>query len=764
VWEATSMRRRRLGLLLTVATATNCLYPSLRTASDDGGGLSGGQVGPGGSGATGLGGIAGGRTATGGITGSGGLRGSDAASGGDGSMGTGGLVSTGGHTGTGGVSVPELAVFAGVPSGEGSADGTGAAARFYFPKGVAVDAKGNLFVADGTIRKITPAGVVTTIAGSANGSSGSEDGTGAAARFLGPSGLAVDGAGNVYVADSGNNTIRKVTPAGVVTTLAGKAGSTGSADGMGTTARFAQPEGVAVDGAGNVFVADSLNSTIRKITPAGLVSTLAGTAGSCGSADATGTSARFCTPQGVAVDPSGNVFVADYGNHTIRRIMPNGLVITFAGSASSGSEDGTGTDARFARPTSVAVDAAGNLLVVDFGNNTIRKITPSGVVTTLAGKADSSGSEDGTGAVARFNSPQGVAVDAAGNVYVTDSYNHTIRKVTPAGVVNTLAGTADSSGSADGMGSAARFDGPVGVAVDGVGNVFVAEHGNCTIRKVTRDGMVTTVAGTAGVFPVDTDGTGFAARFRFPSGLAVDGAGNLYVADSGASTIRKITPAGVVTTIAGTVGLGDSADGTGAAARFSDPEGVAVDAAGNVYVADTFNSTIRRITPSGVVTTLAGTAGLSGSADGTGPAARFRGPEGVAVDAAGNVVVADSSNHTIRKITPVGEVTTLAGTAGLSGSADGAGSAARFYFPHGVAVDGVGDVFVTDSANNAIRRISTSGMVTTVAGGVAPTKVGNFPGPLPASIVSPEGVAIDPSTGKMFITVGGAVMVATLPN
>ena len=219
------------------------------------------------------------------------------------------------------------------------------------------------------------------------------------------------------------------------------------------------------------------------------------------------------------------------------------------------------------------------------------------------------------------------------------------------------------------------------MAVDGSGNVYVADTDNNTIRKITPAGVVTTLAGTAGV-PGSADGTGSAAQFNYPGGVAVDGSGNVYVADIDNNTIRKITPAGVVTTLAGTAGVHGSADGTGSAAQFYDPHGVAVDGSGNVYVADTDNNTIRKITPAGVVTTLAGTAGVYGSADGTGSAAQFNYPAGVAVDGSGNVYVADTYNDTIRQITPAGVVTTLAGTAGMPGSADGTGSAARFYYPY----------------------------------------------------------------------------------
>src|ERR1017187_2048500 len=329
-------------------------------------------------------------------------------------------------------------------SSVGSADGMGSAARFYSPVGVAVDSAGNVYVADTynhTIRKVTPAGLVTTLAGSA-GWRGGADGTGSGARFYGPTGVAVDSAGNVYVADAGNNEIRKVTPAGVVTTLAGNTVSSGSADGTGSAARFYQPTGVAVDSAGNVYVADARNNTVRKVTSAGVVTTLVGSAGSSGSVDGTGSAARFYQPTGVAVDSAGNVYVADAGNNTIRKVMPAGVVTTLAGSAGwDGGADGTSSVARFYGPAGVAVDSAGNVYVADRENNTIRKVAPAGVVTTLAGSAWA-GSADGTGAAAQFYLPYGVAVDSAENIYVADTYNHTIRKVTAAGMGTTLAGSA----------------------------------------------------------------------------------------------------------------------------------------------------------------------------------------------------------------------------------------------------------------------------------------------------------------------------------
>jgi hypothetical protein len=657
-------------------------------------------------------------------------------------------------------------------AGQGSAEGIGSNARFYNPSGVAVDGATNLYVADTvnhTIRLITPAGVASTLAGSA-GVSGSADGTNSTALFNQPQGVAVDSAGNVYVADTGNQTIRQITPAGVVSTLAGLAGVSGSANGTGSNARFYQPEGVAVDKVGNVYVADTWNHTIRMVTPGGVVTTLAGSAGYSGSADATGTNAQFYQPQAVAVGSAGNVYVADTGNQTIRKITAGGAVSTLAGFAGNyGSANGTGTNAQFYGPAGVAVDGFGNLYVADYFNQTLRKVTAAGVVSTLAGSAGNFGSADGTnstvrfwnptgvavsgtntvtvyvadagnstiralilagtnwvsstlagsasmgstdatGSAARFYWPGGSAVDSADIVYVADTQNGTIRKVTTAGVVSTLAGSAGNFGGADGTGTNAQFFGPQGIAVDGAGAVYVADTVNATIRKIAA-GVVTTLAGAAGNIGV-ADGTGSAARFYEPQGLAVDNSGTVYVADTWNHTIRKITAVGAVSTLAGVPGSYGSSDGTGSnvgtnTARFNCPAAVAVDSAGNVYVADYFNHAIRRVTAAGVVSTLAGLAGVWGSADGTNSAARFYGPAGIAVDSATNVYVLDSGNHTIRKLAPVGTnwvVSTVAGVADASGSTDGLGTSAQFSYPRGLAVDSAGFLYVADTANDTIRQ------------------------------------------------------------
>jgi sugar lactone lactonase YvrE len=593
----------------------------------------------------------------------------------------------------------EVTTFAGAAGVSGSADGVRTAARFHRPAGLALDAAtGVLYVADAgnhTIRAITPDGVVSTFAGAA-GVAGRVAGRGAAARFSSPFGVTVDATGVLWVADTNNHCIRRIDSSGDATFYVGL--TPGGNDGPANSALFLFPTDVAVDAAGNLYVADSGNHAIRKVDSSRLTYTYAGALGSTNYTpqDGVGTAAYFEDPTAVELGPDGSLYVADSNNWAIRRVTPTsvtrGTVTTIAGNGTRGSADGIGASARFGFPTGLAFGPDGRLYIADQRGFSIRRMTMSTAeVTTLAGSPPAPSS--------LASLTLGAAADAAGNVYVTDG--NAVRRVAANGSITTIAGAVDVLGSADGTGAAARFRGPAGIVIEPSGNLLVADAGNSTIRRVTLGGVVTTVAGVAGSGGF-ANGTGSTARFAQPWGLAIDGAGNVYVADPGNHRIRMMTSAGVVTTFAGS-GKEGAADGTALAASFNYPRGVAVDAAGDVYVADSSNNTVRRIR-GGVVTTLAGLAGTFEYADGIGSAARFAGPISIAAGRNGVVYVADLDNSVIRAISATGAVTTVAGRADSAGNVDGTGRAARLFYPAAVTTEPAGTRVIGDSHNYALKR------------------------------------------------------------
>ena len=359
--------------------------------------------------------------------------------------------------------------------------------------------------------------------------------------------------------------------------------------------------------------------------------------------------APFMNGDQFRLSATNNAAQTSYSTAATLTVNIGTAISTFAGtSGSSGSTDNTGTAARFNTPAGITVDSSGNFYVADAANNVIRKITSGGIVSTLAGLAGVSGNSDGQGSGARFNGPSGVAVDAIGNVYVADTYNHTIRVITPTGSVSTYAGLANNSGSTDGVGNAARFSFPASITIDPSSTLYVSDTSNHTIRRVTIGGSVTTLAGSAGSSG-SFDGFGGSARFAFPNGIVYASSGVLYVADAFNHTIRRVSLAGDVVTIAGTAGQVGSLDANGTQARFSQPTGIGVDSTGIVYVADTNNNTIRKISLTGDVSTVAGLVGQAGTADGVGSEARFNQPFALTVTSGGNIYIADTRNHSIRR-------------------------------------------------------------------------------------------------------------------
>lgn len=599
---------------------------------------------------------------------------------------------------------------------------------------VVVTNAGGSATSAGALLMVLPQPGIAVIAGNIGGP-GTIDGTGTVARFAQPQNVAVDNGGNLYVADGFN--VRKVTPAGIVTLFAGSPTARGSADGTAAAATFRNLAGVAVAPSGIVYLADADAHTIRRVDTAGTVSTFAGMAGVSGSTDGSGTAALFNLLGGLATDAAGNVYVAD--TNQIRKITPGGVVTTLAGSAANtGFADGAGAAARFAGPSGVAVDAVGTVYVADTGNHAIRIVSPLGVVTTLAGTSTNAGSVDGVGASASFDQPTGISLDGSGNVYVSDVGGAVVRKIAAGAVVSTIAGSARATGIADGTGSAARFAYPVGIASDASGVLFVVDRANYDVRRIATNGAVTRFAGLPAIAG-SVDGTGSAAQFALPFSIAIDAASNLYVGDYNNASVRKIAPGGLVSTLAG--------NGSGSSAAFASVQGLAVDAAGNVYVVDRNANLIRKVAPSGAVTTFVGS-GVSGSADGTGAAASFNAPTAIVYDVDGDLYVVDG-NPTVRRVTTSGVVTTIAGAAGRTGSADGAGNVASFSLPQSIAADAAGNLYVGDTANATIRKVTTAGVVSTIAGTAGQSFATDGNGAA-ARFTLPFGIAVDAS-GNLFV-------------
>jgi uncharacterized protein (TIGR03437 family) len=548
-------------------------------------------------------------------------------------------------------------------AGDGRADSSGdggpATAASLTPCGVAADAAGNLYIAENhnhRIRKVTAAGTITTVAGSGQAGYSGDGGPATSAWLEGPEGVAVDAAGNLYIADGGNSRIRKVTPSGTITTVAGNGRDGYSGDGgLATAASLGYPSDVAVDAAGNLYIADTSNSRVRKVAPTGTITTVAGNGQQSYSGDGgPATAASLSQPRGVAVDAAGNLYIADGVNERIRKVTPAGTITTLAGNGAYkfSGDGGAAAGASLNFPTGVAVDAAGNLYISD--GNRIRKVYVAGTITTVAGNGQAGYSGDGGPATAAsLDGPMGLAVDAAGNLYIANTGNQRIRKVTPAGTITTVAGNGQAGYSGDdGPATVASLNYPFGVAVDAAGNLYIAEASNSRIRKVTPAGTITTVAGNGQWGYSGDGGPATAASLKAPSGVAVDAAGNLYIAEELNQRIRKVAPAGTITTVAGNGIQSFSGDGGPAtAASLSYPCGVAADAAGNIYVADNGNQRIRKVAPAGTITTAAGNGRQGYSGDG-GPAtaASLWSPSGVAVDAAGNLYITDGGNDRIRKV------------------------------------------------------------------------------------------------------------------
>jgi sugar lactone lactonase YvrE len=602
---------------------------------------------------------------------------------------------------------------------------------------------------------------ITTFAGAID--YGSADGTGTAARFSAPCGLAIDAEDNLYVADGGNETIRKITPAGVVSTLAGLAGQFGTADGTGSEARFGQPLKLALGPDGDLYVADTELARIRRVTLAGVVTTYAGGTAAkieSGYVDGAPDAARFAGPQGLAITANGDVYVADTINQRIRRIVRSGTdaasVETFAGNGvippPQANVDDVGTAAGIRAPSALALlgtalftcDAAGLVRRID--------LTSQAVTTFVGSRANGEGFADGTGPTARIDQCSGLTAAADGSLFAV-VHPGAVRRISAAGAVTTIISNpqTDSVGARTGEDGVTRayesFQLPAAAAIDSAGNAYVTDASVGTVRRIIPSGQVSLVAGLAGGYEGSLDGLGSEAQFtRTLNAIAVDDAGNQYVADQWA--VREIASNGQVTTLAGSFTDFGAVDGAGATARFQVITGLAADASGNVFVSDRFNHAIRRIDSAGNVTTYAGALSQPGFVDGPRASAKLKWPMGLALGPGDALYVADGGNCAIRKIASDGTVSTIM-----------AGDCAATS-PLNLAVASDGSVFFTDPVAETVSEVLPNGTVMTV---IPKSPDGLTHLGANASISQPTAIAISGPKELLITTHLTLVLKATLP-
>lgn len=580
-----------------------------------------------------------------------------------------------------------------------------------------------------------------------------DNGPATSALLWSPQGVSLDSAGNLYIADSGHGRIRKVTPGGVITTVAGTYAGFGGDGGAATAAQLAYPSKAVVAPGGDLFIVDSSNQRIRRVMPNGTITTVAGTgvpgAGTEGEL-ALGT--QLNDPRDMAVDRSGAVLVLDTNNARLRKFTPGGRITTVAGSGVLGyyGDQGPATQAQFASPHGFTVDPAGNIYIADTGNNRIRKVTAEGTVTTVVGIGPAGYSGDaGSAAFAGLNAPTGIASDALGNLYIADTGNHRVRKVSSNGVITTVAGGATAGFSGDnGPAASALLNAPVSVAVDASGTLYIADSGNHRVRRVSPQGIITTVAGSD---PGAGDGgPGPKALLFQPSGVAFDSSGNLYIADTSNHRIRRVGIDGTISTLAGNGVAGYTGDNTIASrSQLNSPDGLAFDSAGNLYIADTGNHAIRRIS-GGVMSTVAGTGSPGNGGDGgSATQATLFQPNAVAVDRGGTLYIADSGNNRIRAVNRAGIISAYAGDVNGVPGFGGDSQTARFAlfdYPRGLALDGSGNLYVADYFNNRIRKVEAgTAIITTYAGTGTGGAAGDGGPASKAQLYLPAGLAFDAS-------------------
>jgi uncharacterized protein (TIGR03437 family) len=568
-------------------------------------------------------------------------------------------------------------------SGDG---GPATSAQFNEIESLAADGAGNLYIVDASgsnrVRRVSASGIISTVAGNGTTGFSGDGGPATSASLFAPRSVATDTAGNLYIAEAGNNRIRKVSTDGIITTVAGNGvtGSTGDG-GPATSASLFGPWSVAVDGAGDIYIGGQDNR-VRKVSTAGIITTVAGNgtygiSGDGGQAIA----AALTDNKEIAADRAGNLYIADSDTNRVRKVTPAGMITTIAGNGTA-KFSGDGGPAPFAQlgfANSVAADAAGNLFIADSVNNRVRKVSIYGTITTVAGNGTAGFSGDGGPALnTQFQLLSGVAIDRAGNLYIADSGNARVRRVSTSGIVTTFAG--GGTGGDGGQAASAKLLSATALAFDNAGNLFILDSLDSRVRKVSTGGIVTTVAGTGTSGYSGDGGPATSTPLLRPTAIAVDASGNLYIADGppaivvnpfpvgtsfipGQPRIRKVSADGIIRTVAGNGTPGYSGDGGPAtSAQLNEVDGMAVDAAGNLYIADTGNLRLRVVSPAGSITTAFG----GPSPD---PNAQLHADAGVAVDAAGNIYVADGD--AALRLQPAGQHISLSALANAASELPG---------------------------------------------------------------------------------------------
>jgi len=615
--------------------------------------------------------------------------------------------------------------------------------------------------------------VINTVAGSGRSLLGL-GGPAIAVALAQPQFLATDATGNIYVSDDVYDVVVKISTDGKMNLIAGTGRfEFNGEEGPAASISFRLPQGIVIDRAGNLYLADSENQLVRKVTPDGELSTFAGCRCFSWGEGGPAVQAWLGNIGSIAADPAGDLYITDLYHHIVRKVDAEGLITTVVGFVPAtnfpfntnqgfSGDGGLATEAFLNYPSNLTFDGEGNMFISDSGNNRIRKVTPDGIITTVAG-GGSKRPQDGLQALEiELSGPSDVRIDALGNLLIADTYQHIVLKVSPSGIVKIVAGAVFARGFSGDGGPApqALLNNPYAVALDSGGNILVADTDNARIRTITPDGIIQTIAGSGGTNYGGDGGLATQAFLDRPRDVAMDLTGNLYVADTGNHRVRKITPSGSISTVAGTGSPGFSGDnGPALAAALNSPSGVVADLQGNVYISDTNNNRVRKVGRDGNIATVAGSdASCSNNEGVTAVNGCVPLPQGIAVDPSGNLLIAAAGNHRVRMVDQAGIVRTVAGNGTSAFSGDGGPAvSASLWGPSAVAFDARGGFYIADTYNQRVRYVAANGIISTVAGN-GTTGDGGSTIATQAAIEYPSGVAVGPD-GSFYVSSGGSDIV-----